>query len=99
MRYLKLKDLEAQTLREGYENHPKFHMRNRCHALLLSFEGVTIPTIKSILNTRRRTVYSWMNRWEEKGIVGLMSAPGRGVKSKLSEEHKDQIKKSQNIRT
>ena len=93
MRYLLLTDLEETTLREGYKNHPKFHVRNRCHALLLSFEGLTIPVIKSILKTRRRTIYSWMNRWEEKGIVGLMIAPGRGVKPKLSQEHEELVKK------
>lgn len=102
MRFIKSTNLEEQTLKEGYKNHPKFHVRQRFHALLLSDEGMPIPQIKQLIKTRSRTIYTWMNKWEEKGLVGLMIVPGRGVKSKLSVQNialVELIKKSKKIRT
>jgi transposase len=102
MRFIKLTTIEEQTLKEGYKNHPKFHVRQRFHALLLSHEGMPIPQIKQIIKTRSRTIYTWMDKWENKGLVGLMIVPGRGVKSKLSVQNialVELIKKSKKIRT
>jgi len=101
MRFIKLNTEEEATIKEGYKNHPKFHVRQRFLALLLSNEGMPIPEIKRIIKKRSRTIYSWMNRWEAKGLAGLMILPGRGLKPKLSIENKqmvDLIKKSKNIR-
>ena len=101
MRYIKLTKLEEQTLEEGYKNHSKFHVRQRFHALLLSHEGMPISQIKQIIKTRSRTIYTWMDKWEAKGLVGLMIVPGRGVKSKLSVQNIDlveRIKKNKKIR-
>ena len=102
MRFIQLTNLEEQTFECGYKNHPKFHVRQRFHALLLSHSGMPIPQIQKIIKTRSRTIYTWMDKWETKGLVGLMILPGRGVKSKLDFQNKDQIdviKKSKNLRT
>lgn len=102
MRYIKLTKLEAQTFEWGYKKHPKFHVRQRFHALLLSHSGMAIPQIRKVIKTRSRTIYTWMDKWETKGLVGLMILPGRGVKSKLSLENNKQIeiiKKSKDLRT
>ncbi len=84
MRYLKLTDLERETLKEAYKNHPKFHVRQRSHSLLLSDEEMKIKDIANLFKVRTRTIYTWMNRWERMGIVGIMLTPGRGMKPKLS---------------
>jgi len=86
MRYTKLTTIEQQTLEEGYKNHPKAHFRLRCHALLLSHEGMPIKSIRKITKTRSRTIYTWMDRWEQMGIVGLSILKGRGKKPTLCDK-------------
>ncbi len=84
MRYSKLTKEEIETLTEGYRNHPKFHVRQRFHAILLSNEDWQVKEIAAMLKIRARTLYSWMNRWQDMGLVGLTILPGRGLKARLS---------------
>ena len=84
MRSIKLTATERQTLEEGFNNHPKAHVRKRCPALLLSDRGKTVKDIAALYETRTRTIYTWMNRWQSMGIVGLFILPGRGLKPTLS---------------
>ena len=86
MRYVELSQTERKTLEEGYRNHVKSHVRQRCQALLLSDEGWKVTEIACLHHVRTRTIYSWMNRWETLGIVGMMILPGRGLKPRLSVE-------------
>jgi len=39
-------------------------------------------------------VYNWFNNWETNGILSLYSAKGQGRKPLLSDDIKDEIKKS-----
>jgi len=39
MRYSTLTPEDIETLEAGYRNHPKFHVRQRFHSILLSDEG------------------------------------------------------------
>jgi len=91
MRNIKLTISEHQTLLEGYKNHPKAHFRLRCHALILSNEGMSVKSIMKITKTRSRTIYTWMDRWERMGVIGLTILQGRGIKATLSDKDKDLI--------
>jgi transposase len=75
---------ELVTLQEAQKNAPKAHFRTRCHAIELSDRGKSVPYIADLLQTRTDTVYTWINRWESMGLVGLMILPGRGLKAKLN---------------
>ena len=101
MRYTKLTKTEEETLQEGYKKHPKGHFRLRCHALLLSNEGMPVKDITRITKTRTRTIYTWMDRWAAKGIMGLSILSGRGIKATLSNKDEALItlvkKKSKNM--
>jgi transposase len=74
---------ELVTLQEAQKNSPKAHFRTRCHAIELSDRGKSVPYIADLLKTRTDTIYTWINRWESMGIVGLMILPGRGLKATL----------------
>lgn len=89
MRKIKLDKFEEITLSECVKNHKKHHVRQRCQAMLLSNESWSVPIISSLLKTRTRTIYSWMNNWEKEGIVGLFIKQGRGRKSSLNIEDKE----------
>lgn len=94
-----LSDSERITLENGCKNHPKFHFRQRCQALLLCSDGELIEEVADLFRIRTRTIYTWMDRWRDMGISGLGILKGRGVKSKLSvltQEQVDTLKKSQN---
>lgn len=77
---------ETQTLEHGYRNHGKHHFRQRCHSLLLSARGVEVKQIAELCSVRTRTVYFWMDRWEQMGLGGLSIQPGRGLKAALRVE-------------
>ena len=76
--------IELVTLQEAQKNSPKAHFRNRCYAIELSGRGKSVRYIADLFNTRTDTVYTWINRWESMGIVGLMILSGRGLKAKLN---------------
>jgi len=88
---------ERITLENGVMNHPKFHFRRRCEALLLCSEGEFIEDVADLFGIRTRSIYTWMDRWRDMGIVGLGILKGRGLKSKLSqlkEQQVEELKKS-----
>ena len=91
MRYIQLTASERETLENGYEHHPKPHFRKRCQALLLSDEGWQVKEIAKLHHVRSRTIYTWMDRWEDMGIAGVMILPGRGIKPRLSVKDKDLV--------
>lgn len=78
MKFINLTDLEKATLIEGYKNHSKPSTRCRFQAILLNSEGWQVKDIAAILKVRTRTIYTWTNNWEEKGLVGLLTRPGQG---------------------
>lgn len=75
---------ELVTLQEAQKNAPKAHFRMRCQAIELSDRGKSVTYIADLFQTRPDTVYTWINRWESMGIVGLMILPGRGLKATLN---------------
>lgn len=91
MRYIELSQTEEQTLQEGLKNHLKHHFRQRCQAILLSGQGMQVKELASLYSVRTRTIYTWMSRWEEMGIVGLAIQPGRGLKPTLKSENKELV--------
>lgn len=91
MRYIQLNSIERATLKAGHKNHKKDHVRQRFQALLLSDEGWEVKAISRLCHVRTRTIYTWMDRWGDMGIVGLMVLPGQGKKPKLSIKDKDLV--------
>jgi transposase len=75
---------ELVTLQDAQKHAVKAHFRNRCHAIELSDRGKSVPYIADLLKTRTDTIYTWINRWESMGIIGLTIQPGRGLKAKLN---------------
>lgn len=88
---------DKEVLREGYKNGEAHHFRKRCHCILLSYEGRTVPELKELFEVRNNTIYEWFDRWEDEGIAGLQIRSGRGRKRKLNfenEYHVEQMQKS-----
>ena len=94
-RYIEnLTEQEIADLKQGRKAERSYQFRDRCHAILLSFSGKTAQEISEFFSVQIQSVYSWFNRWENKGISGLKNEPGQGRKPKISidnQEHNDII--------
>ncbi len=69
-----VKTLTEEDYNKLVENHQKsenFRVRNRAHAILLSFEKYPIDEIAVICGVHRNTVSRWIERWNEFGLKGL----------------------------
>lgn len=94
MRYVKpLSPAEKTTLQEGCRNSKKHHFRNRCQSILMSAEGYKVSEVAKLFKVRTRTIYTWFDRWESMGIVGLMIAEGRGIKAVLNSLEEPEVSK------
>jgi transposase len=87
-----LTDAEIQTLHEMQRYHPSRRARMRAHSLLLSHQGVSMPQIARIYQVDYRSVSSWIDQGQTKGLVGLYDQAGAGRRPTLSldEQHKVQ---------
>lgn len=92
MRFVKLTEAELVTLREGHKNHLQFQFRNRCQCLILSHQGRSVAQLAQLFEISEITVYAWFDRWQTKGVSGLMNRSGRGRKAILSLQNANHVK-------
>jgi len=93
MRLVRDLSLETQKiLKRIYKDSQRHLVRQRAQCILLSFQGWTMPQLIQLYGISRKTLYTWLTRWEDERLVGLYDRAGRGRKSKLNEEQKQQIR-------
>lgn len=78
-----LTEQEIQELEKSYKTGAKHHFRQRCKGILLSHEGYSVAEISSSLGLGKDAIYSWLNKYDANGIIGLQNKPGQGVKALL----------------
>jgi len=66
-----LVDKDYNKLVENYQTSDNFRVRNRSHAILLSFQKHSIDEIAKICQVHRTTVSLWIANWNEFGSKGL----------------------------
>ena len=65
-----LSDAEYNELTENHQTSSNFRLRNRSHAILLSFQKHSIDEIAEICRVSRTTVGIWIDKWNaEKGLA------------------------------
>ena len=82
-RYLNLTEEQKQELEHVRDHHAKAYMREKASALLKVAAGQSPHAVaqNGLLKPRDPdSIYSWMTRYEEKGIEGLKISRGRGRK-------------------
>ncbi len=72
----------------GYKQSRHYQVRQRAHCILLSYEGVKFSELIDFFQFSRRTIYNWMNNWEEQRLLGLYNQTARGRKPTFNEEQK-----------
>ncbi|CAN5479664.1 hypothetical protein BH18ACI1_BH18ACI1_25010 [soil metagenome] len=76
-----IKNLSEEDYDKLVENHQtaeNFRVRNRSHAILLSFQKKSIAEIACICGVHRNAVSRWINRWNEQGLNGLADVQQTG---------------------
>lgn len=94
MRYIENLSQETVSLLNRLNKQSQYHqVRQRALCIRLSFEKHTINQLIKIFPVSRRTIYNWLNAWEEWGFIGLYDEKGRGRKPLFNSEQKEPIKK------
>ena len=86
-----LTEVEIQTLQEMHRYHPSRRARMRAHSLLLSHQGIAMPQIARIYQVDYRSVSSWIDQWQTRGVVGLYDRPGAGRRPILSLDEQQKV--------
>lgn len=80
IKVLLLTDTDRFALEEGFRNGCSHCFRMRCRAVLLKSKGLSSQEIGQQTEMSHISVNSWTNRFEQYGITGLHTRPGRGRK-------------------
>ena len=67
-------------------------MRQRAHFLILVSQNVKNENLIKIFKFSYKTMYNWLNRWENEGMLGLYNKPGRGRKKTFNSAQLAQIR-------
>jgi len=87
-----LTKVQRAELENGYRNGQTHSFRQRCQMVLLKSEKRSSVEVVSILGGCEMTVNNWLVGYEEAGIEGLRTRPGRGRKAILQAEDLEQVK-------
>ena len=82
----KLTNSQVQRLEALRDHGGKKRIRQRAHAILLSFGKMTINELAKVFQCARNTAAGWLDRWETEGIDGLDDKQRPGAPTKLDEQ-------------
>jgi len=93
MRFVQSLDpLTRKLLGRLYKESIKHLVRQRAHCILLSAQGTRVLELANLFEKTPRTIYTWLDRWEERRFAGLYDAPGRGKKQSLDASQREQVR-------
>lgn len=82
----KLTKAQVQRLEELRDKGGSKRIRQRAHAVLLSFDGTTVNELVRIFGINRNSICLWLDRWDLEGFQGLADRPRPGAPPKLDEQ-------------
>ncbi|MDQ3374644.1 MAG: helix-turn-helix domain-containing protein [Acidobacteriota bacterium] len=92
---IELTTVQREALEDGYRNGRTHSFRQRCQMVLLKSEKRTsLEVVGILLGGCEMTVNNWLARYEEEGIEGLQTRPGRGRKAILQAADLEQVKEA-----
>lgn len=84
-----LSEEEHNRLITNHQTNNNFRVRNRSHAILLSYSKFPIAEIAKICRVDRDTVSSWIDNWNEFKFKGLEDEEKTGRPLILSQEEQE----------
>jgi transposase len=89
-----LSETEYKQLLENYQKSNNRRVRQRAHAILLSFQGYSVDEIAEICQAHRTTVGIWLDNWIKAGTGGLVDGERSGRPSILTVEEQVQARET-----
>lgn len=80
IKVIQLTDTDRLELESGFRKGKSHAFRMRCRAILLKSQGLTSKEVGLQTEMTDISVNSWLKRFQEEGIQGLETRPGRGRK-------------------
>ncbi len=94
IKVIELSKAQREELEDGYRNGRTHSFRQRCQMVLLKSEQRTSVEVVGILGSCEMTVNNWLVRYQEEGIEGLRTRPGRGRKAILQAVDLETVKRA-----
>jgi transposase len=92
---IELNDSHRAALEQGYRQGANPAYRRRCQMVLLKSQGRSSQAIAQILGGCDVVVNNWVRRYQEEGLAGLQTRPGRGRPPILeSEKHRETVRQA-----
>lgn len=91
LRFVKLTEAEVTVLESQYRSSKSPILRQRCHGILLSHRGQTVPHIAAIFDVHVNTVRRWFDLWQQGGLQALHHKQGQGRKAILKSISKERM--------
>lgn len=80
------------TLQQAWRHGTTPYLRERAHAVLLSYRGYSLEQIADIFGVQYQTISSWIDQWEDYGILGLYKSHGGGANTIFNAEEVERFK-------
>lgn len=84
---------QRAELEKGYRTGKSHCFRVRCQIVLLKSEKRTSIEVAEVLGCCEMVVNNWLVRYQEGGIQGLATRPGRGRPPILSQQNPEHVQK------
>ncbi len=80
------------TLQQASRHGTTPYLRERAHAVFLSHRGYSLEQIADIFSVQYQTISSWIDQWEDRGIMGLYKSHGGGANAIFNAEEVERFK-------
>ena len=90
---VQLSDQQRTELENGYRNGKSHAFRQRCQMILLKSENRSALEVAGIMGCCEVVVNTWQQRFEQEGIQGLLTRPGRGRRPILSQQNPEHVRR------
>lgn len=84
--------LSLKLLNRIYRESRHHQVRQRSQFLILVSQNIKNENLMKIFKVSYKTMYNWLNRWENEGMLGLYNKPGRGRKKTFNSAQSAQIR-------
>ena len=90
---LEVKGYTPEEIRNLFHKDERYTIGIRLYAVYQVSLGKPSRKLEELYNTSFKQITNWVHKFEEEGINGLYDKPGRGRKSRLTQEQLDELRK------
>jgi transposase len=89
---IELSAAQRAALEAGYQDSASPAFRHRCQMILLKSQGRTSSQVAEIVGACEMSVHNWVHRYQDQGIAGLKTRPGRGRAAILQDKDLESVR-------